>query len=349
MNKKTHCQKSIFWRWQYWGYFSLLLISVNCIAVETKVKQTQWVSIPLGVAGGIEENNLSAYLLAPAGSTDFICLDAGTLYQGLNVARQAGSFATITIPTDVNPAMYLLRQHVKAYLISHAHLDHLNGLILNATDDSAKPILGLPIVLTDIQNNLFNWRIFPNFADAGVQPYLKKYHYITLEPATTVDIPNTSLKVTAFPLSHGKNYDSTAFLIQANEHYALYLGDTGADSIENSDKLQQLWAYIAPLVKKQQLNGIFIESAYPNARPTNQLYGHLTPALILQSLQQLAQQVDSEHPEQALKDLTIIVTHIKPNTDTQIDNRALIQNELTEENHLNLTFILAEQGQRIEF
>ena len=33
--------------------------------------------IPLGVAGGLIESNLPAYLLAPIGSTDFVCLDAG--------------------------------------------------------------------------------------------------------------------------------------------------------------------------------------------------------------------------------------------------------------------------------
>jgi 3',5'-cyclic-nucleotide phosphodiesterase len=33
--------------------------------------------IPLGVEGGLNESNLPAYLLAPIGSTDVVCLDAG--------------------------------------------------------------------------------------------------------------------------------------------------------------------------------------------------------------------------------------------------------------------------------
>ena len=42
--------------------------------------------IPLGVKGGLDESNLSAYLVAASGSDQFICLDAGTIYKGLELA-----------------------------------------------------------------------------------------------------------------------------------------------------------------------------------------------------------------------------------------------------------------------
>jgi len=42
--------------------------------------------IPLGVLGGIDESNLSAYMLAPTGTNDYICLDAGTLHYGIEKA-----------------------------------------------------------------------------------------------------------------------------------------------------------------------------------------------------------------------------------------------------------------------
>lgn len=42
--------------------------------------------VPLGVKGGIDESNLSGYLVAPAGTNEYICLDAGTIYAGIQKA-----------------------------------------------------------------------------------------------------------------------------------------------------------------------------------------------------------------------------------------------------------------------
>lgn len=42
--------------------------------------------VPLGVKGGIDESNLSAYMLAPTGSNNYVCLDAGTLDAGIEKA-----------------------------------------------------------------------------------------------------------------------------------------------------------------------------------------------------------------------------------------------------------------------
>src|ERR1700753_4013312 len=42
--------------------------------------------VPLGVKGGIDESNLSAYMVAPSGTNNYICLDAGTLHFGIEKA-----------------------------------------------------------------------------------------------------------------------------------------------------------------------------------------------------------------------------------------------------------------------
>src|SRR5438309_151676 len=67
--------------------------------------------VPLGVKGGLDESNLSAYMVAPAGSNDYICLDAGTVYTGIQRAVDAGIFHL--------PVTRVLRQYIKGYLISH--------------------------------------------------------------------------------------------------------------------------------------------------------------------------------------------------------------------------------------
>jgi hypothetical protein len=46
--------------------------------------------VPLGVKGGLDESNLSSYLVARAGTTNYIALDAGTLYSGIRKAIERG-------------------------------------------------------------------------------------------------------------------------------------------------------------------------------------------------------------------------------------------------------------------
>ena len=84
----------------------------------------KFVSIVLGTAGGLEEQNLSAYLLAPIGSKDFVALDAGTLLAGLRKARMMGSLWDIHVPpeSDLTIEGWVLQNNIKAYLITHAHL-----------------------------------------------------------------------------------------------------------------------------------------------------------------------------------------------------------------------------------
>lgn len=312
---------------------------------------SQFVTIPLGVTGGSDESNLSAYLLAPAGSSQFICLDAGTLLSGIKVANQMGSFSGITVPkeSDLSFEGFILRDRIAAYLISHAHLDHLAGLILNAPNDSRKPILGLEGTLQDIKNNLFNWRIWPNFGDDGNTPYLSKYFYMVLPVGKRTRIANTPLYVSAFPLSHA-NVTSTAFLIEAENNYAtLYLGDTGADTLEKSSYLRNLWQQVVPLIKKQRFRGMFVEISYPDGQAEEELYGHLTPKLLMQALRDLANLVDAKQPQRALADLTIIVTSIKPSLSSNIYPHKQIESQLQLQNDLGVRFIFAAQGQRVEF
>lgn len=146
--------------------------------------------IPLGVKGGADESNLSSYLVAPIGSDQHICLDAGTLYAGIQK----------TIATGVlkGNATYILRNNVKAYLISHPHLDHVAGLIINSPDDTSKNIYALPFCIDVLKNNYFTWKSWANFANEGDKPTLNKYTYIALDTAKETPIENTRMYVRPF-------------------------------------------------------------------------------------------------------------------------------------------------------
>jgi cAMP phosphodiesterase len=289
--------------------------------------------VPLGVKGGLAEGNLSAYLVAAAGSAAYICLDAGSLRPGLEKAVASHVFTT--------SADAVLTQAIKGYCISHPHLDHVAGLLLNAPDDAPKPIYGLPACLASLQQDYFNWRAWPNFADGGTPPALGKYQLRPLMPRQETPLSNTPLIVQAFVLSHGRNVQSTAFLVRSRDNYLLYLGDTGADDLEQTHCLHDLWLAVGPLVQQRQLKAIFIEASYPNAQPPAQLFGHLTPALLLRELGELARLTGGA----ALRGLPVVVTHLKPSP----GNEALVKQELLAGNTLQLKLVFPEQGKALQF
>src|ERR1700733_561419 len=202
--------------------------------------------VPLGVEGGIDESNLSAYLVAATGTDNYICLDAGTLHYGIEKAISNKVFAI--------PAEQVLRRYIKGYFISHAHLDHISGLIINSPDDTVKNIYALASCIETIKTHYFTWQSWANFANEGEKPALSKYHYKVLKPDSIAPIQNTDMTVQVFPLSHS-NLTSTAFLIKSNDAYLLYLGDTGPDEVEKSNNLHNLWQSIAPLIKNKKLKG----------------------------------------------------------------------------------------------
>lgn len=318
-------------------------------AQHVRTDQPKFVAIVLGASGGLREDNLSSYLLAPKGSTDFIALDAGTLLAGIVKAESLGSFQDIMVPSESNLTREgrILTHHIKAYLISHPHLDHLAGLIINSPDDTNKPILGLPSTIDNTRDHVFNGTIWPNFGNEG-KSALKKFRYVRILPEQTYSIPETTMTVEAFELSHASS-PSTAFLIHSGGVAVLYFGDTGADETEGSNRMKRVWTRVAPLVREQQLRGIFLEVSYPEERPQNQLYGHLTPSLLMKELHQLARLVNPTSPENALQNLLVMVTHMKPSfKQGQTPERQIIQ-QLHELNDLGIRFLTPHQGQRIEF
>jgi 3',5'-cyclic-nucleotide phosphodiesterase len=295
--------------------------------------QSVFTVLPLGVKGGLDESNLSAYLVSSTGSSNFISLDAGTVYSGLTMARKKGSIQ------KTEPAF--LKENIKGYFISHGHLDHVAGLILNSPEDSKKPIYALPEVLDVIKSNYFTRNAWANFGSEGEAPILNKYRYVPLVPKAIISADGTDLKVQSFELSHVNPYKSTAFLVSNTAGSLLYLGDTGADSIEKSTDLKNLWQEIVPLISAKQLKAIFIEVSFPNSQADDQLFGHLNPRLWAQEMKVLASFTGAE----ALKGLPVVITHRKPSGIKEDQ----IQKEVLAENTLGLKLIFPQQGKMISF
>jgi cAMP phosphodiesterase len=309
----------------------LLFVTIPFVTLAQLKQHTSFRIVPLGVKGGIDESNLSAYMLAPKGSNHYICLDAGTLHYGIQKAISNKVFSI--------PAEQVLKQYIKGYFISHAHLDHIAGLIINSPDDTAKNIYALASTIKTIKADYFTWESWANFADEGEAPLLKKYHYEVLTPDSVISIKNTAMQVQAFPLSHS-NLQSTAFLVNSGNAYILYLGDTGPDEIEKSQNLHNLWLAVAPLIKSKKLKAIMIEVSFPNEQPDKTLFGHLTPNWLMKEMNDLAALTGNN----ALKGFNLIITHVKP-PQLNIDK---LKSQLRMQNTLHFNLIFPEQGKAID-
>ena len=69
-------------------YLGLFLLTIPLFA-----QKSAFDIVPLGVKGGIDETNLSAYMLAPKNTQQYICLDAGTINAGIEKAIENNVFA----------------------------------------------------------------------------------------------------------------------------------------------------------------------------------------------------------------------------------------------------------------
>jgi cAMP phosphodiesterase len=308
---------------------AFLFLLLTAVSVNAQNKGSSFRIVPLGVKGGIDESNLSAYMIAPKGSNNYVCLDAGTLHYGIEKAVENKVF-------DI-PAEQVLRRYIKGYLISHSHLDHLAGLIINSPDDTAKNIYAFADCIETFKTRYFTWKSWANFADEGETPQLKKYHYQVLQPGAETTLANTDMLVKAFPLSHS-NLTSTAFLVNHNDGYVLYLGDTGPDEIEKSHNLENLWQAIAPLIKEKKLKAIMIEVSFPNEQPDKTLFGHLTPHWLMNEMHQL------ESLSGPLAGFKVIITHVKP-PESSIQR---IKTQLAAENDLKLDLVYPVQAKPID-
>ena len=84
--------------------------------------------------------------------------------------------------------------------------------------------------------------------------------------------------------------------------------------------------------------------SYTSDRPDNLLFGHLTPRWLMEELRKL----DGLAGGKALKDLPVVVSHIKYSLTKEQPQRQLLQ-ELEAANDVGVRFVIPEQGSRWHF
>ncbi|KAF9872963.1 cAMP phosphodiesterase class-II [Colletotrichum karsti] len=161
--------------------------------------------IVLGAGGGPQENNTTALLVRSVASgwtrRSIISVDAGvhlsaitnilektvpaglsaetlphTLtdgpFKGLELTAETTSFYPSTI------AAYITRSLIETYVITHPHLDHIAGFVVNTAGlTRQKRLAALPTTINAFKNHIFNNIIWPNLSDenngAGLVTYIR--------------------------------------------------------------------------------------------------------------------------------------------------------------------------------
>lgn len=158
------------------------------------------VCLSQGSGGGPREDNTTAFLVRSTASGwqrgSVLAVDAGTHLSAIKrileqhnpttderpVALEEGPFKGFKLP-HVSPlanAAYFTHTMIDTFLITHPHLDHITGFVVNtAALPSSRPkrLAGLPTTIEAIRDHIFNNVIWPNLSDenngAGLVTYMR--------------------------------------------------------------------------------------------------------------------------------------------------------------------------------
>jgi len=144
--------------------------------------------VALGALGGIQDGNLSAWLVHPHDDDRAVTFDAGTLVNGLRIADEKGAFDAVRMPADsaLSRVGTVLTNKIKGYLVSHAHLDHVAGLVIASPERMADRPFSI-LVSGRRPNRIWNRvtasKPMPASASAMVRRVRKLYRLVSTSPS----------------------------------------------------------------------------------------------------------------------------------------------------------------------
>ncbi|TIB71195.1 hypothetical protein E3Q22_04153 [Wallemia mellicola] len=302
--------------------------------------------ICVGTGGGPDESNLTSYIFKSYHETwdsGSIAIDAGSGIGALSKAIQANpemlddlrnslpdescsassAYPPTTTKADTRQDVdgYRLASRIfssiTSYLITHPHLDHLAGLIINSSQKfgSYKSLIGFEKTLKGVELAFGGllWPALASWSKAG--GLVERLQFTQVEPFAKFDVltPAVTFKCTPFPISHGtiglvpdarthaylqvekdpnEVYDSIAYFIefehQEKNRSFLFWGDVEPDAISTLPRNKPVWIEAAKRFVLGELRWIWIECSYMNNRPNNLLFGHFKPDLLIDELETLA-------------------------------------------------------------
>eukprot|EP00744_Colponema_vietnamica_P003683 GILI01005608.1.p1 GENE.GILI01005608.1~~GILI01005608.1.p1 ORF type:complete len:429 (-),score=128.75 GILI01005608.1:215-1501(-) len=269
--------------------------------------------IVFGANGGLTEDNLSSYAVTNARSEkeEYVLLDGGSIHPGMLAAKE-NRFLRGSVDE-------FMTKKLKAALVSHSHLDHLSGLIIDSTEWFPKPaederfqLYAQEYTICALSHDIFNNRMWPNFFGLNM---IKPHTLPVKRPVAIQTVGEGEFKVTTFPVCHGNAppvssesnchgsevcFDSSAFLLEHTEtkKYILYFGDVGPFHSDRS-KDEAIWQEfesrqddiaeaVAPHIDDQNLKLIFMENSYQEPAAPRMVFGHLIPSMYVNEIKRFA-------------------------------------------------------------
>jgi cAMP phosphodiesterase len=166
------------------------------------------------------------------------------------------------------------REQIRNIILTHAHLDHIAGLPLFVDDLFAtltSPIIihSSPEVIEILQNDIFNWDVYPDFSDLENE-HGKVLEYRTFEAGRSFEVRH--LNVTPLAVNH--KVPTNGFIIDDGESMVALTGDTAETS--------EFWPGAA---SAGRLSAILIECAFPNEmEDLAAISHHLTPKTLIKEI-----------------------------------------------------------------
>ncbi|XBW35590.1 hypothetical protein QEN19_001164 [Hanseniaspora menglaensis] len=216
--------------------------------------------------------------------------------------------------------LYSLIENV---FITHAHLDHINGLILNLPIVFTKGFFGIKKTLygdknciSAIRNNIFNCKIWPDLVLSGASSIQSQSKIIlqSMDHLSSVSI-NTKISVIRMKLSHGKTVQKPIRMVESSCYFVLNLINRSFIVVFGDCEWEELyfpevWKKCIELMKEGfQLSTLVIECSSPDGENETNLYGHMNPRFLVAALKILYTMIPDTHIKD--KYLNVGICHVK--------------------------------------
>jgi cAMP phosphodiesterase len=168
----------------------------------------------------------------------------------------------------------LQRQQIRDVILTHAHIDHIAGLPLFIDDLFANIVKPVEIYASDevieiLQKDIFNWNVYPNFAELENENGVV-LRYCPFQIGETF----TSEHLEAKAISVNHKVPSVGFIISDQQSKFAITGDTA--------EMEMFWDEVN---KESDLDALLIECAFPDRlADLAEVSHHMTPAMLAREL-----------------------------------------------------------------